>query len=110
MPETTQGKSGNHKARAKKNARKRRRAEAKEEADGLDYKVPRLGAKKHTRPAVAITTTLDTESLPVASTGFVGKAEADWEEQLDPVAAEDLFPPNEPSEFHLVKYEPRLVC
>lgn len=109
-PSTSTTISGNHSTRAKKAARKRKRAAAKEEIDGVDYKVPRRGGKRHAQDSEEVKTSLQTESLPTASTGFVGKAEDDWEEQMKSVTFETLFPADKTSEYRLIEFEPRLVA
>lgn len=99
--------AGNHSSRSKKQARKRKRQQAIQNADGLDYNVRRVAGKRNISSADDIQTGLSTDGLPAASTGFVGKAEADWEEDLQRVWLEDLFPDNAVSEYTLVEYKPQ---
>jgi tRNA A37 threonylcarbamoyltransferase TsaD len=106
-PSITSSFSGNHTTRGKKSARKRKRQDKTRLADGLQQNVRRIAGKRHTQAAKDVKTNLETEDLPTASTGFVGRAEKDWEQQGEHVTLQDLFPENEESEFRLVEYQPK---
>lgn len=96
-----------HNKKYKKQLKKRKR-QLEKSSDSLEYKVPRLQAKKHVNVADPIPTKLKTESLPVASTGFIGKRETDEEKVDDTMFLDEFMQENE--DFEIVHYEGRRVA
>ena len=67
--------------------------------------MPRLAVKKHTASQEPIGSNVRMDSMPSASSGFVGKPEDNEEKTQTLVSLDDLFPGEGGSGFRLVSYE-----
>lgn len=98
--------SKRHASSGKKAGRKRRR-ESQKVLNALEYSVPRVSAKRHAEVVGEIPTSIEMESMPVSSSGFVGQREKEEEEETEGVCLNELLDNTGGYRFMLIKYDPR---